>query len=84
MARGLRSVSLDKWKSVTLEKVDRIPTGIAAAKDKLTAFHTQRAAHQDKIDSALANMPKRTLADSQARMIKQMTEMTKFSFDKGG
>lgn len=79
-ARNLRSVSLASWKESTASKIDRIPSGIAAAKDKLTDFHTQRADHQVKIDSELSRMPKRTLADSEGRMLAQMRGMSKFSF----
>jgi len=83
MARNLRAVSLEMWKTSTLEKVDRIPSGIAAAKGKLIDFHTQRAAFQDKIDSKLSSMPKRTLSDSISRMTTQVTEMSKFQFMRG-
>lgn len=82
-ARNLRSVSLQSWKDSTSAKIDRIPSGIAAAKDKLVEFHTQREAHQEKIDSKLASIPKRTLADSESRMTTQMREMAKFSFMRG-
>jgi len=82
-ARNLRAVSVGEWKSKTLAKVDRIPSGIAAAEGKLTQFHTQRAKHQETIDSKLGNMPKRTLSDSISRMTAQVTEMAKFQFIRG-
>jgi len=81
--RNLRSVSLADWKESTLAKVDRIPSGIAAAKGKLTEFHSQRENHQEKIDREMSNLPRRTLSDSIARMTKQVTEMAKFQFIRG-
>tara|TARA_Y100000310_G_scaffold345357_1_gene464102 strand:+ start:150 stop:584 length:435 start_codon:yes stop_codon:yes gene_type:complete len=81
-ARNLRAVSTEDWKRKTLAKVGRIPEGIAQAEDKLIAFHTQRNLHQKGIDAKLKGMAKNTLQDSANRMVTQMNEMAKFSFDK--
>lgn len=82
MARNLRAVSLEEWREKTLAKVGRIGEGIAAAEAKLVQFHTQRNAAQVGIDRKLADIPQRTLADSIRRMTTQVTEMSKFSFDR--
>ena len=82
MERNLRAVTLVKWQGKTLAKVGRISSGIEESRSTLEAFHKQRNDWQDEIDGGLSNMPKRTLEDSKRRMIYQMVEMNKKSFDK--
>lgn len=79
---ALRRVTLSEWQDKTKAKVDRVAEGAAASRSTIEEFHGQRAEHQAKIDAKLKTMPKRNLADSQARMIEQMKQMAAFSFTK--
>jgi len=82
MARNLKAVSLEEWRGKTIAKAGRIPEGIEQAKGLLVQFHTQRNGAQAVINSALAAIPQRTLADSIRRMTEQVTRMSAFSFDR--
>ena len=80
-AKRLQAVSLEDWQAKTRSKSDRFASGITQAADKLTKFHTQRAAKQISIDRELASIPSNTLADSIRRATIQIQKMAEFTFD---
>lgn len=79
-AMRLKAVSLDDWKVATVEKVDRIATGIMGATAKIVGFHEQRQEHQTRIDGGLKSMPTRTASDMDQRMLFQIKEMRKLVY----
>jgi len=82
-AKRVASVPLEDWKRLMIEKgVANIPTGIAASRDKLVKFASQQLAYQDRIDRELKGKPSVTLEDNINRMIFQVREMAKFSFER--
>lgn len=80
MAKRLKAVSLEGWKSATLAKSGRIAGGVEAAAGKIEDFHGQRAAHQSGIDAKLKAMPTKTASDMEQRMLTQIREMRKLIF----
>ena len=82
--RNVAAVTLEDWKTSMIEKgVPRIASGIDAAAPKVQAFYEQFFPHLDKIAADVDKMPDLTLQDSIARMTKQVTEASKFRFNKG-
>lgn len=82
-ARGLRRVSLDQWKQqATNVGVNRIASGITAAKDKVIAFAEQLLPHIDKLQSQIKTMPDITLEDSISRMTAWVRGMADFKRTK--
>jgi len=82
MKRNLLAVSLGDWKRKALAKVGRIGEGAEGARPVIVQFHKQRNAVQATIDATLEGLPRRTLADSERRMLTQMRAMAAFGFDK--
>ena len=77
--RGLKRVSLDKWKRTTIEVgIGRIAAGIDAAADKTTEFASQLLPHIDKVQAEVRKMSDVTLEDSIARMTTFVRGMAKF------
>lgn len=80
---GLLSISLEDWKQRTASKGGATyAAGLAASKDKIVDFQTQRQAAQAGIDSTLASMPRGDLAQNLQRMVTQATMMSNFKFKK--
>lgn len=80
---GLLSVSLEDWKTRTASKgAASYASGVAASKDKIVEFQTQRQQAQASIDSTLASMPRGDLAQNLQRMVTQATMMHNFKFKK--
>ena len=78
-ADGLRRVSLQEWKDQTLNKgVDRIATGVQAAKPKILEFMTAWLPYEEEGKRIIAAMPKGTLADSIARSSAMITYNSNF------
>jgi hypothetical protein len=66
--RGQRSYTLEDWKRMMVEKgVARISGGATAAKPRMEAFMSQWLPVQAELSRRIQNMPKGSLADSQAR-----------------
>jgi hypothetical protein len=69
-AAGLKRVSLEQWKSKTRDVgANRIAAGIAAAKDKVTAFAEELIPHINAGQAKLANMADITLEDNIQKMV---------------
>ena len=67
-SEALRRVSLAEWKAAALDKgVDRIASGIQAAKPKIQAFYEQWLPYEEQISQQVKTMPKGTIEDSVAR-----------------
>jgi predicted transcriptional regulator len=65
---GLRSVSLQQWQEAALTKgVSRIATGAQAAQTKVQRFMDAWLPAQAELSRKISQMPKGTIADSQAR-----------------
>ena len=68
MAAALNAVSLSDWQNSMITKgIARVPQGVQAAKNKFQSFMDQWLPFQQGLQSRIAQMPKGTLADSQAR-----------------
>lgn len=80
--KALLRVTLAEWQAKTTAKVGRVAEGARESQPIIQQFHEQRMAHQDKIDSKLKSMPKKTIQDSANRMLFQMKEMAGFEFEK--
>jgi hypothetical protein len=77
--KRVSSVTLDEWKSKMIGKgLGRISSGVDAAIEKTTEFHSQLQSHQAGIDSQLGKMPDLTLEDNIQRMVHQVRGMKKF------
>jgi len=78
-ARGLNRVSLEEWKTKTLEKgLGRIAAGVDAARGKQIDFATQLFAHENALLGTISNMPDLTLEDSVSRATAWIRGMAKF------
>lgn len=78
-AAGLNRVSLDEWKAKARDiGVNRIATGITAAKSKVIAFAEKLLPHIDAQVSAIKSMPSITLEDNIARMTRFVRGMAEF------
>lgn len=78
-ARQVGGVSLEEWKSKTLNKgVGRIAAGIDEAAPKVIEFAAKLIDHQNRGLSQIDKMPDLTLEDSIARATTWMRHMSKF------
>jgi len=76
---GLKRVSVDEWKKKARDVgVNRIATGIDAAKDKVVEFASQLLPFIDRQQAAIANMPDLTLDDNINRMTTFIRGMANF------
>jgi len=76
---GCNRVTLQDWQSAYITKgIQRIPAGIAAARPKIVAFYAKFLPFLDGVSAQVKAMPNVTLQDSINRMIKQVTEVSKF------
>lgn len=79
-AQRVKAVSLEEWKEQMKSKgIGRIAAGVDGATAKTEAFFTQLFAHQDTLQTQLANMPDLTLEDSISKMTAWVRGMAKFS-----
>lgn len=68
MAAALNAVTLQDWQNAMVTKgIARVPQGVQAAKGKMQSFMDQWLPQMQNLKSRIAQMPKGTLADSQAR-----------------
>lgn len=64
-AKGLKRVTLDEWKSKTINKgLGRIAAGVDAAYDKQVQFATELLAHEEQLQAKVNKMPDLVLEDS--------------------
>jgi hypothetical protein len=78
-AARLKAVTLDEWKSKTLEKgLGRIAAGIDAAHDKQVRFATALLGYEGNLLTTLDKMPDLTLEDSVSRATAWIRGMAKF------
>ena len=78
-ARNVAAVPLERWKAQARDVgTGRIPSGIDAAKDKMTSFYTQLFPFQESLQSRINAMPDVTISDSVARATEWITGMAKF------
>ena len=74
------AVTLDDWKNAALTKgVDRIASGIDAARPKVVAFATRVIPYINNLLQTIDAMPDTTLEDSISRMTEFTRGMSKFS-----
>jgi hypothetical protein len=77
--RGLKRVSLDEWKTKTVNKgLNRIGAGIDEAKDKMEAFYGELFPFQDTLVAQVQKLPDITLEDNIGRMTTFVRGMAKF------
>lgn len=76
--RALRDINLSDWKAKALAGVSRIPGGLEANRAKIESFYSELLAYQEAYTAEIDAMPKTTLADSRARMIKNFDKMVEF------
>jgi len=78
-ASRLRSVTLEEWKTKTLQKgLGRIAAGVDAARDKQVDFATQLFAFENRLLADVEKMPDLTLEDSINRATSWIRGMAKF------
>lgn len=78
-ARRTAAVSLDQWKADMLNKgVDRVGTGAAAAKDKMSSFFGEFLPYVEQGANNVRTMPKNTLQDSINRAAAMIQHNAKF------
>lgn len=83
-ARNVAAVSLEDWKKSMLDKgVNRIATGIDAAKDKQIKFYTHLFAFQEGLQKKVAAMPDLTLEDNIGRMTAWVRGMSEYQKPSG-
>ena len=74
------AVTLDDWKNAAIHKgVDRIASGIDAARPKVIAFATRVIPYINNLLQTIDAMPDTTLEDSISRMTEFTRGMAKFS-----
>lgn len=79
-ASRVRSVSLEEWRDKMINKgLNRIATGIDAARGKQVEFARQLLEYQSSLQSKVGKMPDLTLEDSINRMTEWVRGMSKFS-----
>lgn len=80
---GLRSVSLETWKSrATGAGAERIARGVADAMPKMQNFLSQLIPYTQKVSQVCRSMPKGTLEDSIARATEAIRMMKEFRASK--
>jgi hypothetical protein len=77
--RGLKRVSVDEWKSKTIDKgIGRIAAGVDAAAPKVIDFARELLPHIDAQKQAIQKLPDVTLEDNINRMTSFIRGMAKF------
>lgn len=80
---GLRSVSLQEWQALTADKgTQRIAQGVQAAQSKVAAFQAQLQPYTDRVKQTVAQMPKGSPSDADARMLAAVNMMRQFKFQR--
>jgi hypothetical protein len=78
-ADRVAAVPLEEWKRLMKDKgVARVSAGIDAAAGDIEAFASQLGDYQDSYLPQIQNMPDLTIDDSEARMVANMRNMSKF------
>lgn len=82
-AENLRAVPLESWKRAMLQKgVGRVSAGVTEALPIMEDFLSQLLPVAEASKRDIATMPKGTLEDSKARMIRNMENMSRFQFKR--
>lgn len=77
--RGLKRVSLEEWKTKTVNKgLNRIGAGVDEAHDKMVNFYSELLPFQDNLKSQVDKLPDITLEDNINRMTTFIRGMSKF------
>lgn len=75
------SVPLAEWKQLTIDKgANRYSDGVSKAKPKMQRFGEQLLQHTEQVKAAIAQMPKGTESDSEARMLAAVRMMRQLRF----
>lgn len=83
-AQGLRSVSLQDWKTQTVTKgARRMSDGVTAATPKMQQVMGQLMPQIEAIAATVRAMPDTTEADREARMIENMRRMRQIKIRRG-
>lgn len=78
---AVAAVPLQEWKQLTSEKgASRISEGVTKAKPKAQRFFDQLIPHTDQVKAAVAQMPKGSESDADARMLAAVRMMRSFKF----
>ena len=81
--RGLMAVSLEEWKAKTAGVgADRIPTGAAAAVNKVEAVYGKLFPYEERLQSQIRKMPATTLEDNVNRAVAWIRGMSQFDRTK--
>ena len=68
MAAALNAVTLNDWQQAMVTKgIARVPQGVQSAQGKFQTFMDAWLPYEQQLQTRIAQMPKGTLADSQAR-----------------
>lgn len=79
MKRGLERVSLDDWKTKTVEIGEsRFSQGVVAAQPKVEAFMSEFLPFLDTVKAKIDKMPNLSLEDNILKMVAQVRETAKF------
>lgn len=79
-AKNVAAIPLADWKNAILTKgLQRLSSGVEGAKPKVTAFAVKLLPYLDGLQKTVKAMPDLTLQDNINRMVKHVTEMSKFS-----
>ena len=79
-AKNVAAVPLADWKNAILTKgLQRLSSGVEGAKPKVAAFAGKLLPYLDGLQKTVGAMPDLTLQDNINRMVKHVTEMSKFS-----
>ena len=79
-AKNVAAVPLADWKEKILTKgLSRLSSGVEGAKPKVNAFAGKLLSYLTTLQATVKAMPDLTLQDSINRMVKHVTEMSKFS-----
>lgn len=77
--KNVAAIPLEEWKTAIIEKgLSRLPSGVEGAKGKMSAFASKLLPYLSNIQASIKQMPDLTLQDNINRMVKQVTEMSKF------
>lgn len=76
---GLRSVSLEQWRTAMLQKgVGRVSEGVTEALPRMERFMGELLAHTDMVSSQIQSMPDATPEDRKQRMLRNFELMSEF------
>lgn len=82
-AQNSRAVSLEEWRrAYTTKGIPRVAAGVAEATPVMEQFLSQLLPVAEASSRECAQMPRGTLADSAARMNRNMENMARFKFQR--